>query len=108
MAKGQYQNTNNSQRNMAPQDPRYPITASPEYPYTAKAQENDLKFSFMKMIEAFKNGMSKPLKEIQENTTKQVKESSQDLKTEIEAIKKTHTEGILEMENLGKKTGTTD
>jgi hypothetical protein len=37
-----------------------------------------------------------------------VKESSQDLKTEIEAIKKTHTEGILEMENLGKKTGTTD
>jgi hypothetical protein len=32
----------------------------------------------------------------------------QDLKMEIEAIKKTQTEGILEMENLEKRTGTTD
>ena len=36
------------------------------------------------------------------------KETIQDLKTEIETIKKTQTEGILEMENLGKQTGTTD
>jgi hypothetical protein len=32
----------------------------------------------------------------------------QDLKVQIEAKKKTQTEGILEMENLGKRTGTTD
>ena len=32
----------------------------------------------------------------------------QDLKMEIEAIKKTQTEGILEMENLGKETETTE
>ena len=32
----------------------------------------------------------------------------QDLKVEIEVIKKTQAEEILEMENLGKKTGTTD
>lgn len=32
----------------------------------------------------------------------------QDLKTEIKAIKKTQIEGILEMENLGKLTGTTN
>ena len=31
-----------------------------------------------------------------------------DLRVEIEAIKKTQTEGILEMENLGKWTGTTE
>ena len=31
-----------------------------------------------------------------------------DLKVEIEAIKKTQTNGILEMENLGKRTGPTD
>ena len=30
------------------------------------------------------------------------------LKMEIEATKKTQTEGILEMENLGKRTATTD
>ena len=63
------------------------------------------------MIEAFKEEMNKSLKEIQENTIKQVKEMNktvQDLKMEIEAIKKTQTEEILEMENLGKITGTTD
>ena len=32
----------------------------------------------------------------------------QDLKIEIEAIKKTQTEGIQEIENLGEQTGTTD
>ena len=32
----------------------------------------------------------------------------QDLKTEIETIKKTQTEEILEMENLSKWSGTTD
>ena len=32
----------------------------------------------------------------------------QNLKVEINAIKKTQAEGILEMENLGKRMGTTD
>jgi hypothetical protein len=50
-------------------------------------------------------------KEIQENTIKQGKEMDktvQDLKTEIEAIKRTQTEVIMVMENLGKRTETTD
>jgi hypothetical protein len=52
----------------------------------------------------------KSLEEIQENTIRQVKEINQtvqDKKMEIEAIKKTQTEGILEMENLGNWIGTT-
>ena len=47
-----------------------------------------------------------PLK-IQENLIKQVKEMNktvQDLKMEIEAIKKTQSEEILEMENLENRT----
>ena len=58
------------------------------------------------MIETFKKEMNKPLKEIQENTIKQVKEVNktvQDMKMKIEEIKKMQTEGILERENLGKK-----
>ena len=31
-----------------------------------------------------------------------------DLKVEMEVIKKTQTERLLEMKNLGKRTGTTD
>ena len=37
-----------------------------------------------------------------------MKETVQDLKIEIEVIKKTQTERTLEMENLGKRTGTTE
>jgi hypothetical protein len=54
---------------------------------------------------------NKSLKEIEENIMIQVKEINkivQDMKVEIEAIDKTRTEGILEMENLGKRTGKTD
>ena len=39
---------------------------------TIKEQENDIKFNLLKMIEAFKEEMNKFLKEIQENTIKQV------------------------------------
>ena len=48
---------------------------------------------------------------MQKNTIKHVKEINktvQDLKVQIEAKKKTQTEGILEMENLGKRTGFTN
>lgn len=49
-----------------------PPTASPGYPNTTQAQENDLKSNLIKMTEAFKEQMNKSLKEIQENTIKQV------------------------------------
>ena len=39
---------------------------------------------------------------------KELNKTAQDLRVEIEAIKKTQTEGILEVENLGKREGTTD
>ena len=37
-----------------------------------------------------------------------MKETVQDLKTETEVIKETQIKGTLEMENLGKQTGTTE
>ena len=50
----------------------------------------------------------KSFKELQNNTTKQVKEMNktiQDLKLEIETIKKSQIETTLELENLGKRSG---
>jgi vacuolar-type H+-ATPase subunit I/STV1 len=64
-----------------------------------------------KEIEALKEETQKSLKELQENTTKQVKELNktiQDLKREVETIKKTQSETTLEIEILGKKSGTID
>jgi hypothetical protein len=63
------------------------------------------------MTESFKEEMNKYLKEIQGNTIQQVKEMNKTvhyLKMEIEETKNTQTEVLLEMENLGKRTGTTD
>jgi hypothetical protein len=45
---------------------------SPGYPNTTEAQENGLKSNRIRMAEAFKEEMNKSLKEIQENTVKQV------------------------------------
>ena len=58
------------------------------------------------MLEAFKEEMNKSLKEIQENTIKQVKDMSktvQDLKKEIETIKKAQTGTILKMKKHKKE-----
>ena len=46
--------------------------------------------------------------ETKKKTIKQVMETVQELKTEMEAIKKTQTEGWLAMENLGKRTETSE
>jgi hypothetical protein len=74
MLKEQHKNTiNKSKGNMVPPDPSYPPITNPEYPNETEAQEKDLKSNLIKMIEAFKEDMDKPLKEIQENTFKQAK-----------------------------------
>ena len=64
-----------------------------------------------KQEEDLKEEAQKSLKELQENTTKQVTELNkiiQDLKKEVDTIKKTQSEATLEIENLGKKSGTID
>ena len=60
-------------------------------------------------VEDIKEEAQKSLKEWQENTTKQVMELNktiQDLKREVDTIKKTQSEATLEIEPLGKKSGT--
>jgi chromosome segregation ATPase len=62
-------------------------------------------------VEALKEETQKSHKELQENTTKQVKELNkaiQDLKLEIETIKKSQRETTVEIENLEKKSGVID
>ena len=47
MIKGPWKNIiSKSQSNMISSEPSYPTMASPEYPNTNKAQENDLKSNF--------------------------------------------------------------
>jgi hypothetical protein len=60
-----------------------------------------------KQVEAVKEETQKSLKELQENTTRQGKELNttiHDLKIEIETIKKSQRETTLVIENLGKRS----
>jgi chromosome segregation ATPase len=76
----------------------------------------------MMLVENFKKGINNSLKEIQDNTAKQVEflkeiqenttkevmelnKTIQDPKREEESIKKTQRKITLEIENLGKKSG---
>jgi hypothetical protein len=57
-------------------EPSSPTTASPGYANTPEHQESVLKPYLMKIIKSFKEDINNSLKEIQENTGKQVKELS--------------------------------
>ena len=61
----------------------------------------------MMLVEDFKKDINNSLKEIQENTIKQMKElhkAVQDLKVGVETIKKTQMEANLKMETIGKRS----
>jgi ElaB/YqjD/DUF883 family membrane-anchored ribosome-binding protein len=65
-------------------------TASPGYPNTLKKQDSDLKSYLMLLVEDFKKGINNSLKEIQENSAKQV----EDLKEEAQKSLKELQENI--------------
>ena len=95
---------------MASSEPSSLTTASLGYNNTSENQEADLKSYLKRTIESFKDDINNSLKEIQKNTIKQVKELNkvfQDLKVEVETIKKKQMEVKIEMENLGKRSGMT-
>jgi predicted nucleic acid-binding Zn-ribbon protein len=96
---------------LASSEPNSPTIANPRYTITPEKQNTDLKSLLMMMMEDYKKEINNSLKEIQENTSKQVKESNktiQNLKMEVETIKKSQRETILDIENLERKSGAID
>jgi hypothetical protein len=73
MAKGKHKNlTNRKQDYSVSSEPSTPTTVNPGYPNTPEKQESDLKSNLLMLVEDFKKGINNSLKEIQENTVKQV------------------------------------
>jgi hypothetical protein len=134
MAGGKYKNrSNRNQGSLASSEQNSSTIASHGYTITSEKEDMELKSLFLMMmeefkkeinnflkeiqensgrlLEAFKEETQKSLKELQENTTKQVKEFNrtiQDLKIEVEMIKKSQKDTTLEIEVLGKEQGTID
>ena len=91
------------------------LTTRLEQPNRDEAEENDLKNNFRRMFEGRNSlkGMeektnkklediNKSLKENKKKSNQMYKRTIQDLKTEIEIIKKTQTKGIIETEIMRK------
>jgi hypothetical protein len=73
MAKGEHKNlTNRNQDDSASSEPSTPTTVSPGYLNTLEQQDSDLKSYLMMLLDDFKKDINNSLKEIQENTAKQV------------------------------------
>ena len=126
MAKGKCKNpTNRNQDHSPSSEPSTPTSPSPGHPNTPEKIDLDLKAYLMMMVEDIKKDFNNSLKKIQgntakelqvlidkqENTSKQKMETNKtilDLKGEVHTIKKTQSEATLEIETLGKKSGTID
>jgi hypothetical protein len=73
MAGGKYKNiSNRNQGYLASSESNSPTIASPGYTITREKQVLDLKSLFMMIIEDFKKDINDSLKEIKENTGKQL------------------------------------
>jgi esterase/lipase len=129
MAKGKCKNLTNRKQDHSLSSERSTLTPpSPGHPNTPKKLDPDLKAYLIMMVEDIKKDFNNSLKGIQENTAKQVEDlkeeaqkslkvlqenttkqvmelnkTIQDLKMEVDTIKKTQSEATLEIENLAKK-----
>ena len=73
MAKGKRKNLTNRNQDQSPSsEPSTPTSASPGYPNTPEKQDSDLKSYLMMLVEDIKKDFNNSLKEIQENTAKEV------------------------------------
>jgi len=94
---------------MTPSELSYPTTERPRYPNITTVEKNDLKSTLTKMIEVFKEEINKSLKELQENETGGRNEGNCPRpEYENRSNRENINCKILDMENLEKRTGTTD
>jgi chromosome segregation ATPase len=126
MAKGKLKNlTNRNQDHSPSSEPSTPTSPSSGHPNTPEKLVPDLKAYLMMIVEDIKKDCNNSHKETQENTAKELrvlKEKQEniskqvmeinktilDLKREVGTIKKSQSKAMLEIETLGKKSGTID
>ena len=97
MAKGKFKNlTNRNQEHWASSEPSMPTTASAGYPNTHEKQDLVLKLYLMMVVEDFKKVLNNSLKEIQENTAKQVEVLKEETQNSLKELQ----------ENTGKQVET--
>ena len=90
MAKGKCKNcTNRNQDHLASSEPSIPSTASHGYPNTQEKQDSDLKSYLIMVVEDFKKGINNSLKEIQENSVKEVEVLKEETQKSLKELQET-------------------
>ena len=92
MAGGKHKNrSNRNQGYLASSEPNSPTIASPEYTITREKQDSDLKSHLMMIIEDFKKDINNSVKEVQENTGKQVEALKEETQKSLKNYRKTQS-----------------
>jgi hypothetical protein len=106
MVKRKHKNlTNRNQDHSLSSEPSTPTSASPGYPNTPEKLDPDLKAYLMMMVEDIKKDFNNSLKEIQENTAKEVqilKEKQENTNKEVEALKELQENTTKQVKELNK------
>ena len=97
MVKGKCKNISNRNEDyLDTSEPGSPTTVNPGYTNTPEKQDYDLKPQLMKMIEEFKD-INNSLKEIQENTGKQVEDFKMETQKSLKELQEKTNKQAREM-----------
>ena len=98
MERGKGKNiSNRNQGYMASLEPSSPNIESPGYPNTSEKQDSDLKLHLMMMVEDFKKDIDNSLKEVQENTGKQVEALKEETQNSLKILQENKTNQVKEL-----------
>ena len=98
MAKGKLKNlTNRNQDHSPSSEPSTPTSTSPRYPNTPEKLDLDLKAYLMMMVEDIKKDFNKSLKEIQENTVKQIEVLKEETQKSLKELQENTTKQVMEL-----------
>ena len=99
MAKGKHKNlTNRNQDHSPSSEPNTPTLPSPGHPGTPEKQDSDLKSYLLLLVEDIQQDFNKLLKEIQENTAKQVEDLKEEAQKSLKELQENTTKQVMEIE----------
>jgi uncharacterized protein YicC (UPF0701 family) len=93
--------SNRKQGYLASPELNFPTIATPGYPMTPKKQDSDLKSLLMMIIHDFKKDINNSLKEMRENTGKQLEALKEETQKSLKELQENITQQVKE---LKKKT----
>jgi gas vesicle protein len=98
MAKGKCKNlTNRNQDHSPSSEPSTPTSPSEGHPKTPEKLDPDLKAYLMMIVEDIKKDINNSLKEIQENTAKQVEDIKEEAQKSLKELQENTTKQVMEL-----------